>query len=581
MNKKTAAAILLASLTLTTQAFASDDTVDEYNHFDKYANPGTQAAPVIVNDWKRPAGEEEEGILAEKSDVQPRKKDEAAERRAAARKSGKTGEAAREAADQAPEQTYENGVLSRTKQGTAANSETRTLPLTITGDEAQYANGSGDFIVTGNVKMVQGTQTLYTTKAVGNAKTGDVWLLEGGTLVEPLNRMTGQWAHYNFNTETGEIRRLEGKSQKDFYRAPHAVIENGMIVIDEGGTTTRCPAVKHPPCLSVKAKTITIVPNKRIVARDVQVFLRGVHVYSRKTWINDFTQSTERTMPRIGWNDDKGFYVALDYETPIGNPLLKNPTKFYMHQIYYSKSHYKPYYSLRHDQPDFYVRFNDGWIYDSDNDDIDEGIWLHKKTDWGLFLKPHRIAKGLPLSVSGHITHGLWRYNVNRWQSWHTDKVIMVNHDRIYPLGGKKLYLDLAAGRRWVDESNPVRQRRWGKHLNSNIYQGTLGYNFSPKWSVWETYHDEHKTSYNFSLGQPDFAKEWRSGISWRPDDHNTFTIVDRYNSDKGSYTHGHYSTTYIWSHRFCCWVLSGAYEQKHYNGGDNQWTVKLDLLFW
>ena len=299
MNKKTAAAILLASLTLTTQAFASDDTVDEYNHFDKYANPGTQAAPVIVNDWKRPAGEEEEGILAEKSDVQPRKKDEAAERRAAARKSGKTGEAAREAADQAPEQTYENGVLSRTKQGTAANSETRTLPLTITGDEAQYANGSGDFIVTGNVKMVQGTQTLYTTKAVGNAKTGDVWLLEGGTLVEPLNRMTGQWAHYNFNTETGEIRRLEGKSQKDFYRAPHAVIENGMIVIDEGGTTTRCPAVKHPPCLSVKAKTITIVPNKRIVARDVQVFLRGVHVYSRKTWINDFTQSTERTMPRL------------------------------------------------------------------------------------------------------------------------------------------------------------------------------------------------------------------------------------------------------------------------------------------
>lgn len=92
MNKKTAAAILLAGLTLTAPVFASDDTVDEYSHFDKYANPGTQTAPAIVNDWKGPADGGEEGILTEKSEVQSRSRDAGAQRRAAARRSGKTGE---------------------------------------------------------------------------------------------------------------------------------------------------------------------------------------------------------------------------------------------------------------------------------------------------------------------------------------------------------------------------------------------------------------------------------------------------------------------------------------------------------
>lgn len=95
-------------------------------------------------------------------------------------------------------------------------------------------------------------------------------------------------------------------------------------------------------------------------------------------------------MPRVGWKENKGLYVSLDYETPIGNPLLKNPTTFNMHQIYYSKSHYRPFYSLRHDQKDFYVRLNDGWVYDSDDDRFDEGIWLRKR--WTGAFSSNRTA---------------------------------------------------------------------------------------------------------------------------------------------------------------------------------------------
>ena len=477
----------------------------------------------------------------------------------------------------------------------------KKLPLIIQGNDAQYSSESGDFIIEGNVSLEQGTTKMYSSKAVGNEKTGDIWLLEGGTLQEPTNTVYSRWAHYNYNKETGELLHIKGAARSnnngnkfDYYEAPHGIIENGMMIIDKGGMTTRCPALRHPSCVSVKAKTITIIPNDRIIARKVHVFVKGKHIYSRDVWVNDLQKKSNPISPHVGWDDERGWYASLEYRRPIGNPLLKNPTTFYMEQTYYSKSKYKPFYSIRHDEKDFYVRVNRGYIYDSDDDQYDEGRWLYKKIDWGLFLKPHRIAKGLPLSVDGYITHGLWKYTHRNWKSWHTEKAVYLRHDRFYPLGGQKLYMDLMVGRKWIKESygnfskwdgvNRV-SRRYGKNLSSNIYHGTIGYRFSDKWNIWTTYHNEHRTSRLFSKGQPSFANDWSTGIAWNPDKHNTFTIVHHRNLDSSSKdssprTHGDYTTTVSWYHRFCCEVLSVSYQRKHYNR-KNEWTVKFDFLNW
>ena len=462
------------------------------------------------------------------------------------------------------------------------------LPLIIKGNDAQYSSESGDFIIEGNVRLKQGLTNVTSTKAVGNANTGDIWLLEGGTLQEPTNRVNARWIHYNFNKETGELLHLKGASSAnprsgkfDYYEAPHGLIEHGMLIIDQGGMSTRCPAVKHHPCVSVKAKTITIIPNDRIIARGVQVFVKGKHVYSRDVWINELNKENKQIKPRIGWDNERGWYASLEYSRPIGNPLLKNPTTFYMEQIFYTKSKYKPFYGITHDRRDFYVRVNSGYVYDSDNDELDEGIWLNKKIDWGLFLKPHRIAKGVPLSIDGYITHGLWKYSNQNWESWHTEKAVFLRHDRFYPLGGKKLYMDLMVGRKWIHESlNNDTTRRYGNSLNTNIYHGTLGYRFSNKWNIWTTYHNEHRTSYLFSKGQPSFVKDLSMGIAWNPDQHNTFTIINRRNLDSDTRTHGNYTTTFTWRHRFCCELLTVSYEKKHYNH-ENKWTVKFDFLSW
>ena len=466
--------------------------------------------------------------------------------------------------------------------------DTKKLPLIIKGNDAQYASESGDFIIEGNVSLEQGLTKMYSSKAVGNEKTGDIWLLEGGTLKEQNNTVYARWIHYNYNKETGELRHINGASQAreksnkfDYYEAPHGLIENGMMIMDQGGMTTRCPAVRHPSCLSIKAKTIAIIPNDRIIARNVQVFVKGKHIYSRDVWINDLQKKSSQINPSVGWEDDKGWYLKVDYRRPIGNPLLKNPTEFYMKQVYYTKSKYKPYYSIRHDEYDFYAKLDSGYIYDSDNDQLDEGVWLRKKIDWGLFLKRHRITQGLPLSYDGYITHGLWKYSHRNWESWHTEAAVYLRHDRFYPLGGKKLYMDLMLGHKWVRESLDTREtRKYGKNLHTNIYHGTIGYRFSDKWNIWTTYHKENKTSYLFSKDQPSFTNDLQLGIAWTPDKQNTLRIVNRRNLDSDSTTRGNYTTTFTWSHRFCCEVITFQYQKKHYNR-KNEWTVELDLLNW
>lgn len=86
---------------------------------------------------------------------------------------------------QQQKQEREAGVIkdksNKKKQAEAAE----PMPITLWGDQATYDQGSGDFVAEGNVRIVQGDETILTTRAEGNLQTGDVWLKQGGTLKEP------------------------------------------------------------------------------------------------------------------------------------------------------------------------------------------------------------------------------------------------------------------------------------------------------------------------------------------------------------------------------------------------------------
>ena len=106
-----------------------------------------------------------------------------------------------------------------------------------------------------------------------------------------------------------------------------------------------------------------------------------------------------------------------------------------------------------------------------------------------------------------------------------------MTHDRIYLFNSKNTFLDLSVGKKWVDESYT------DETTNTMAYYGTLGQKISDKWYTWAGYYREKYTSNLFDYDQPDMERELRNGISYKPDDKNTFTIVNRYDTGKHEIT--------------------------------------------
>lgn len=321
---------------------------------------------------------------------------------------------------------------------------------------------------------------------------------------------------------------------------------------------SRCPAVKHPPCLSITAKTFEIYPKEKMVAHDVKVFVRGKHIYSRDLWVNDFNDDTKtKIVPRIGFDDsENGTYVKLEVEHPISKK-----TSVALDLPYYSRAGYKPAYTIKHNERNFKISYFYGW--DEDDDD-----WYKKANNWRFDYKNHHIMKGLPLSYSGYYEYGLWtKENTNR-KSWHKEYAVYLNHDSIYLFNSKNTVLNLTIGKKWVNESYT------GETRSTDMYYATLGQRISPKWRTWVGYYREDLTSSLFDIGQPDMARELRNGIAFSPDAKNTFTFINRFDLGKGN----QYERDYRWLHKFCCWALEFTYQDKQYNGDH---SFKLHYYFY
>ncbi|MBQ8690287.1 MAG: LPS export ABC transporter periplasmic protein LptC [Phascolarctobacterium sp.] len=433
----------------------------------------------------------------------------------------------------------------------------KALPIQLTGDQAEYDSVSGDFHLSGNVVITQGLEKLVTTHAHGNMQTGDVWLEQGGSVVEPGTTMTGKWVHYNFNTKTGEIKEITGKSKKEWFDAPHATIYSDRMVVDEGGIMSRCPSKEHPPCLSVKAKTFEIYPKEKMVAHDVKVYVRGKHIYSRDIWVNEVGESKTRIMPRIGYGgSDNGVYIKVDADWQFNEKTSANAelTK-------YSKVGYKPMYSLKHNERNFVLTYQNGWEEDDDD-------WYKKQNNWKFKYKPHHFIDGLPLSYSGYFEYGLWKNDETGRRSWHKEYALYLNHDPIYLFNSKNTVLNLTVGKKWVNESYT------GDTRSTDMYYATLGQKLGSKWDTWVGWYREDITSSLFDIGQPDMAKEVRNGLRWKPNNNDTFTVVNRYDAGKGH----QYETKYTWLHRFCCWALELSYEKEQY---EDDSSVKIQYYFY
>ncbi len=502
--------------------------------------------------------EEEEQEVSRRTRQARREIEELQNKQAEHRVETKKDEAEQESKD-APE---ESAKERRKRLKDEESRQEASKPVHMTADHAEYDNESGDFHASGHVVITQGKEVLKTDYAEGNLKTGDVWLRTGAVVEEEGMRSSGAWGYYNINSGTGQLEQIKGRSQKDRFTAPRAVIADGKMVADQGGTMTRCPAIKERPCMSIEAKTFEIIPRDKIIARDVKVYFKGRHIYSRNLWVNDFnSDKTEKIMPRFGWDGHtNGFYASLEYSKFFSpKDLLElNLTQF-------SRTKYKPQYSFTHDEKNFSVEFFDGW-------ELDDDIWYKKEYELRAKYKNHHLIDGFPLSYDGYWHRGRWSRLDRNYQSWHTEYAFFLRWDPIYLFNSKNTRLNLAVGRKFVHES------RTGDTVKSDLQYYTLSQRVTPKITAWAGYYRETRTSALFDIGQPDMGKELRTGLNYVMDDRNSFSVINRYDLEE----HSQYETDFQWLHRFCCWALEFRYEREHYlKDGEDKGSFKVKYYFY
>jgi len=464
----------------------------------------------------------------------------------------------REGPDFEVEETLSAEQSSAVSAKKAKGEQKQVLPIVLYGDNVLYHKDTGDFTATGNVRVLQGKETLYTTKVEGNLQSGDVFLQSGGRLTEPDAQMTGEWLHYNFNNKTGEIKKITGTSGKDIFKADHAIIMPDVITLDEGGQTTRCPAVEHDPCVLITAKKVEIYPKEKIVAYDVKIYIKGKHVYSRDIWVNKMDGKQEQSIaPRLGYSDNDGLKMKMRYEQSL-NERLSLVGDF----NYTDKNGYKPTYAINYETKDYYAKIQDSWSEDSDDN------WIKKESDITVGLKNQRISDSLPLSYSAYYNHGLWKEDDIK--SWHTEYGIKVNHDRIYFDQDKSLFLDFGVGAKQKRESYDE------STTNTMTYNASLGKKFDGRWNTWASYYWEKSKEDLFQYNRPDMQEELQNGLTYTFDKNNSLTFVNRYDLGSG----GLYEQDWRYIHNFCCFQIEIEYRDKKADG-DKSWHIKYDLVRW
>ena len=450
----------------------------------------------------------------------------------------------------------------RQKEGRTVASES-TLPITIYGDQVIYNSETGDFEAKGNVRMYQGSQKLYTAQAHGNSKSGDIYLETGGRIINASGGTEsvtdGQWGHYNFIDKTGTVKDIKGSNGTDIYGADIGQIYPDRVELTEGAHTTKCPAVKHPPCVEVRANKVVIYPKDKLIAYDVKVYMKGRHIYSRDRWINRFGEgSSQSLMPHIGYSDEHGTEIRYNLQVPV----TENNT-FNAQLRYYSKIGWRPIFEDTQNEKNFYVRIQDGHDEDGDNN------WIRKKHDIKVGYKPHKFDKNIPLNYSAYYSHGLWK---DKWkQSWHTEYGAFLTHDPIRLTHEKMpLYLNLGAGRKWVDEDKSRDKR------STNLYSTTLNKSFEGGWNTWLGYYYQKLHTSIFNYSNPDMEKEIQWGIGKRFGHTDSLQFVRRFDKGRSQV----YEYIYRWTHDFCCFRLGLEYRDKKYKN-DHEWSVTYDLYRW
>ncbi|HEY3282199.1 MAG TPA: hypothetical protein VGN26_07995, partial [Armatimonadota bacterium] len=185
-------------------------------------------------------------------------------------------------------------------------------------------------VARGHVTLASQGYTLTAGEAEGNTDTGDFTLRGGVTLMGEGRAVSGPELRFNFRTRKWSAPQASGQTQPPPLLAPIYLRARDLkgapaeVTTGEASFTTCDLAVPH---YHIQARTLTIVPGRRLVAKHASLFLGRHRLFSLPRLVIPLRRmgqggSRYSLVPELGQNNIEGFYLKTAYNYTLGGDNL-------------------------------------------------------------------------------------------------------------------------------------------------------------------------------------------------------------------------------------------------------------------
>lgn len=422
-----------------------------------------------------------------------------------------------------------------TEQLPREHKEGEPVPAVFVGDDMVYYSGSGEFIATGKVDIIQlDGHRFQSEEATGNVKEQVVRVKDKAHVLQlmqnaPRVTLDGYKTVYNYGTKTGTMAEANGKAGEYYLTGKRFEFYPDHIVVYDG-TQTKCGA--HKPDYHLSAERMEIWPEQVIRMWNVKFWIKDKVVGTRAYHENQMGERKKNYFPRVGYNSDHGVYIRDDFEIPL-LPHLNLNIGAYVE----TKKGIRSNVELEYGNRGFNALLKYGFYDDSD------ARWIQKEPS--LDVEYTNKISGSPLTYKLEGEYGHWRQN--SIASTHQEYAFTLYHDPIV-IGKYVLFLD--AGYR-ITKDNPKSRNSGTNRVNGMNYNITLGREFDRRFAAYVSYSYNKNNSSNtlFEFNNDDFSRKIQGGFSYYITPKDRVVIGVKWDADN----HRLDDIDYYWYHDLHC----------------------------
>ncbi|MBR2774766.1 MAG: LPS-assembly protein LptD [Selenomonadaceae bacterium] len=417
-----------------------------------------------------------------------------------------------------------------------AQKEGDPVPAVFEGDDMVYYSGSGEFIATGKVDIIQlEGYRFQSAEAKGNVKEQVVRVDDRAHVLQltegaPRVTLDGYKTVYNYGTKTGTMGEAHGKAGEYYLTGKRFEFYPDHIVVYDG-TQTKCGA--KSPDYHLSADRMEIWPEQVIRMYNVKFWIKNKVVGTKDYEERSMEEKEKNYFPRVGYNSDHGVYIRDNFKIPLRKhwDLLIGA---YVETKKGFRSNAELFYSNR--ELNGCVKY--GFYDDSD------ARWIQKEPSLDIWYSKHIDNSPIVYKIEGEFGH--WRQNAVA--STHQEYELNLYHD---PINIGKYFLFLSTGYKITKDDVKNSKKTGNTTVKGFNYQALLAREFNDRIAAYVSYSYNKNNSTNsvFDFDLDDYSRKFESGVSYWITPKDRVVVGVKWNVDK----HTVEDVDYYWYHDLHC----------------------------